>query len=382
MKQAVAEGRYVWKAPLGYSNVRVDGKSTIAPNNNAYIVQDAFDYFLNQNCSVHAVLRFVTSKYNIKLSRSRIYTLLKNPIYVGKIDKFGYIVDGSFSGIISIQKFNQVQEKLSNKKKRRAYKIVNPDFPLRRFIKTNTGKAITGCWCKGNRRKYAYYRLPNNGKMYSKGEIESLFIHHLNSYGINENHFEHFETLVKSLVVAKANEVERNKDTIAQQKQKLVTKRKELITKNLDGFIDDEILKEQLTICNERINQIEFELQKQEEQVDAKLILAFAKLFLTNPGEYWKSLSPQGKELFQWFAFPAGIHFDENFFQTTKIASIFKVKSLFSDALYCLVNQPKQEIKQLDQKIDAQSFVKLIQDIHSEFLLYADRKNSSMLQEK
>ncbi len=31
MKEAVREGRHVWNAPIGYNNVRVADKATIAP---------------------------------------------------------------------------------------------------------------------------------------------------------------------------------------------------------------------------------------------------------------------------------------------------------------------------------------------------------------
>ena len=39
MREAVREGRYVWCAPVGYANVRVADKATIAPSENGYARQ-------------------------------------------------------------------------------------------------------------------------------------------------------------------------------------------------------------------------------------------------------------------------------------------------------------------------------------------------------
>lgn len=33
----------MWLAPYGYSNVRINGKATIAPNENAWLVRKAFE---------------------------------------------------------------------------------------------------------------------------------------------------------------------------------------------------------------------------------------------------------------------------------------------------------------------------------------------------
>lgn len=38
MRNAISEGRYVWTAPVGYSNVKVAGKATIAPSDMAPLV--------------------------------------------------------------------------------------------------------------------------------------------------------------------------------------------------------------------------------------------------------------------------------------------------------------------------------------------------------
>lgn len=383
MKQAVAEGRYVWKAPLGYSNVKINGKSTIAPNADASIVQEAFDYFIQTNSSIYGVQRYISNKYGISLSRSRFYALLKNPVYIGQIDKFGSISEGSFDAIISIQLFNQVQDKLSHKKKRRTYKITNPDFTLRRFIKTIDGKGFTGFWSKGKYKKYAYYRQPDNGKQYAKAELEALFVHYLNSFAIDEKLQVRFTQLIEHYANSIGTRSKQKQTQLLTSKNNLLLKRKELITKNLDGFIDDAILKEQLAICNERINTIDFDLQKQEKPIDVSMILGLNKTLLENPGDYWKTLSPEGKLAFQWFAFPKGIIFDGKIFRTQQIASIFKVKSLFSSVLFGLVNHPTQNIKQLLHKMEnpklANEFVSLLQDINSEILLYSDESKNNIL---
>ena len=43
MKEATQEGRYVWMAPVGYSNVKVNGKCTIAQNEMAPLIREVFE---------------------------------------------------------------------------------------------------------------------------------------------------------------------------------------------------------------------------------------------------------------------------------------------------------------------------------------------------
>ena len=43
MREAVREGRYVWCAPVGYANVRVADKATIAPSEMATLAKRSFE---------------------------------------------------------------------------------------------------------------------------------------------------------------------------------------------------------------------------------------------------------------------------------------------------------------------------------------------------
>lgn len=173
MKQAVFEGRYVWKAPIGYENCTVEGKATIRPSLDGKLITRAFELIATNTFSpkhVQQILGMVSS-------RSQFYRTLHNPIYAGIIEKFGTRMPGKFLPLVSMEIFEKVQHNLSRKKVQfRFYKITHPDFPLKRFITDRSGSKLTGYWSTGKGGRYAYYRFSDCKIYYPKAKIETLFI--------------------------------------------------------------------------------------------------------------------------------------------------------------------------------------------------------------
>ena len=121
MHDAVRDGRYVWMAPYGYSNVRVNGKATIAPNKDAHLIQKAFEMVAKQQLPVLQIHRNLITEGMVNasgkpISRAHFYRLLKNELYVGWINKFGERHKGAFNSIISDGLFYKVQRTLSGQR--------------------------------------------------------------------------------------------------------------------------------------------------------------------------------------------------------------------------------------------------------------------------
>ena len=100
MKEAVKEGRYVWKAPLGYGNVKINGKSTIAPNENAPLVRKVFELIASEIYSTEAI-RFIIAedglvgKKKVPINHSYFYRMVRNRLYTGTITMFGEQFQGT-----------------------------------------------------------------------------------------------------------------------------------------------------------------------------------------------------------------------------------------------------------------------------------------------
>ena len=127
-------GRYVWGAPIGYSNTKVVGRATIVPNEMAPLVRRAFELVATGLQATDAVWKQMTNEGLIKkngkpLSRGYFYAMLRNELYTAQINKFKECHKGTFEAIIPDDLFHQVQKNLKNKgHKVSEYKTDNQHF--------------------------------------------------------------------------------------------------------------------------------------------------------------------------------------------------------------------------------------------------------------
>ena len=101
LKEAVREGRYVWLSPMGYSNVKVENKSTIAPNTFAPLINKVFELLAMKKYSIEDIRRKVfemglRTERNM-LAKANFNRLIRNELYAGWIKKFGNTTSSSAS---------------------------------------------------------------------------------------------------------------------------------------------------------------------------------------------------------------------------------------------------------------------------------------------
>lgn len=376
MKQAISEGRYVWPAPRGYSNVRINSKSTIAPNEYAPIIKEAFELIANRTLSVEETRKYIGKLGICKMdgkpiAKSNFYYLLRNSLYIGIIDKFGYESLGKFEPIISEALFNQVQFVLKRKSTSREYLIENPDFPLRRFVFSQVGKTLTGCWSKGNKEKYAYYRFSGNGQMFPKQYLEDLFVTFLNSFSIEKGIIDKLKLKVIEKL-GTVSKTRKNEDEQLKLKEKVLKERQQtLINKNIEGILPDALFKEQLELLNSEIWQVRSDLEnKKDKIVDTDFIFTRLSQMLYMPGEFWKKQPFHIKRRLQKFDFPDGIYFDGSNFRTNKICNVFRLNNAFLGNYSLDVHHKDSLIKQPNQAnssvLQNQELLSLLKDIQSD----------------
>ena len=335
MKDAVREGRYVWQAPVGYKNIKVNGKASIGLSDEAPLVKKLFEMMADRNQSVNQIydlavaLGLRTRNGNI-LSKSGFYVMLKNELYTGWIIKFGERNLGEFTPIISRELFRRVQQAMGQRHPAITYKKENPDFPLRRFIRNPDNIKLTGAWSKGRLKYYPYYRFPNTSSYWPKSNFESLFYNFLDEYTVNKETIDTFKQQLLTQFHATTKKQGDQIKEISLLKEKFKEKQHILIQKNLKGFISDILLQEQLSIIDKEIWDLD-KLSSQNENtiVDVTYVLEFISEFLQSPSATWKNLPFEIKVKLLWFQFPEGVIFDGKRFGTTEVVNIFKVKSPF-----------------------------------------------------
>ncbi|MBS1520683.1 MAG: recombinase family protein, partial [Bacteroidetes bacterium] len=337
MKEAVQEGRYVWKAPLGYDNKKVDNKSTIVPNDIAPLIKETFELVAKGHYSTEVIRHIMQSKglcdkYGGCVTRSYFYRLLQNPLYKGVIKKFGMTYPGKYEPIVSEELYEQVQNVLKGKKnKTKQYLLENPDFPLRRFVFTCDGKPLTGYWSKGKRKKYPYYSFSKPGTTIRKEELERKFMIHLSKCSFKTEQLvvlkrlleEHFDKHLKNDAIANG--------ALEKREEELNKQIDALIALHSQGNISEAIL-------NSRIKKHEAELEElaslssinSNNKVDLDGLLQFVNSFLLAPQSIWRKSHVYIRRKIQEFVFPQGIVFNGTNFRTPKLCNIFEAKHIMS----------------------------------------------------
>ena len=190
MEKSVREGRFPFKAPVGYLNVRPTRHSPnlIPDPERAPLVQKAFELYGRGTESRASVLRDVTrlgltTQNGKKLTAQSFENMLRNPIYAGwvVIPAWNLKERGSFSPLVPEELFERVQDIIDGKR----LTIVphnrnHEEFPLRVFVLcVSCGTPLTGSFSKGRSRSYPYYRCRNtrcNAVNVRKEVIEKEFI--------------------------------------------------------------------------------------------------------------------------------------------------------------------------------------------------------------
>jgi site-specific DNA recombinase len=385
MKEAVKEGRYVWMAPYGYSNVKVNGKSTIAPNELAKHVQKVFERVATVQLPLEE-LRQEVAAHGLKMpngspmSKSNFHKLVRRELYCGVIKKFGAEYEGSFEPILSKELFYKVQEILTGKKTK-SRKAHNIDFPLRRFLYHPQGKAVTGCWAKGRQKKYPYYMVHGFNVNIRKELLEETFASWLDSFKFDIRTFEQLRKQIRVTLKGYENQTPDFKQHVENQIRQVKEKQSAIINKNLQGIIPDEI-------CREKLHELHIELHDLSQQIiqvaqpviDLSGVLDTARKVLLQPGKVWKNTGFKQKVLLQSFYFPDGIAIDKSGSRTPKVCKLLKLKSDFdaskslnvdlrknkSNTLHKQISLPWQKLEIIDQgceKSDPLSTIEIIQEL-------------------
>lgn len=354
MKEAVREGRYVWMAPVGYDNVKVADKSTIAINPVlGPLIRETFEHIALRRFPIEEIRHMMakkglTLKSGRPISQAYFYELIKNELYSGWITKFGERHKGHFEPIITEEIFNQVQRAIRNQGNNKPHITDHPDFPLRRFIIDGNGQKVTGSWSKGRYRKYPYYRFGRVGSNYNKDRFEEKFVAYMNQYSLTSIDFELLKGYVKKHLSEAVKDEIKHTEHVKQRIADLGDKQGVLIKKNIDGVISDAVLKQQLALLEEASLNLHTELLtlSTKNTVDYTRVLQIVEEYVKNPGNIWVKAKIDKKLKLQWFQFPLGIEFRNSTFGTREVASIFKAKHPISDSNSAVVDYKLKNLNQ------------------------------------
>jgi site-specific DNA recombinase len=171
-KIAASKQKGMWMGgavPLGYDAIN---KKLVVNKDEAKIVQSIFNLYIKLGTvqllkdevdrqgyrtkirqSTHARMRG-----GRPLSRGHLYTLLNNPIYVGKTRHKGKVFDGQHEPIVSDEVWDRVQEKLASQRSQRKSRsnAASPSL-LKGLLYDEKGERLSPSHSSKNGKRYRYY---------------------------------------------------------------------------------------------------------------------------------------------------------------------------------------------------------------------------------
>src|SRR5207244_12346331 len=144
MRRALGRGQWTFQSPLGY--VRGDpGTASLVPDPERHaLVRKAFAECANGRWTISELLRTLTAqglrtRRGTNLSAKALGTLLRNPIYAGRLEvaTLGVSALGDFEPLVDQETFDRAQARMNRRGTHAPsrHRLDHPDFPLRRFVR-------------------------------------------------------------------------------------------------------------------------------------------------------------------------------------------------------------------------------------------------------
>lgn len=327
MISALKDGRWTWKAPVGYKNAKVDGKFTLIHDPLKVELVKKIWTMINDGYSSEQT-RLTVNREGLRtcngeeIRQSHFFKMLRNKLYAGIIEGLGVSVKASFEPIIEKDLFFRVLDIIEGRANIVShYKKDNEDFAIRGLVYCqDCGHKFTGGWSQGRHQKYAYYRCRCKNKNLPREELESKFYTLLNDLSFDSK-FSSLLTKVIQLEMENRNKSSLNNQIyIDTRLEELKKKRKQIIQKSVDNILPDKDVKDLLYENDRQINLLQIEKKSNlETYINVSEVISKGIYILENILNTWKMSDLKGKKQLQKFLFPLGLPFDGFKFRTARL---------------------------------------------------------------
>lgn len=362
MRRARKEGRYLTTGPYGYINRTTEGgkKSIVPVEAKARVVKWAFEQVAKQRVHIDDIRREVNCK-GLNCSKSNFYTLLKNPVYCGKIvvpeyrDEPRQLVQGQHEPIITEELFYEVQDILNGKKRIQLVKTTTEDcLPLRGFLLCpKCGKQLTGSASKGRNHYYYYYHcIATCGSRYKAGLANDSFVNELQQFVPKPGMAELFKLIVKDIYSQQVGSQSEGRKELLSQIQlqnDAITKARKLL---LDDAIDSTDYKSIKLDCETKLLSLEARLTGHGRPTfDLDSSVNKAVDTLNRLEMIYKEADTTQKRKIIGSIYPEKLCFDGYTYRTTKINEAAQLIFLINSKLYAKKNRTKLDFSSLSDSV-------------------------------
>ena len=319
MRARLRSGHWVFHPPPGYL---LENKILIPDPHNTPLIQKIFNDFasdaypsiqlLRESSAFKGLLNPKTKKPYLQRPET-LRNILTNKLYIGKIEfKKWEITDieGNHDAILSSYIFEETQEKLKGKKKKKHRHISLNEFPLKGDIVCGKCKStLVASFSTGRSSKYPYYRCKSSSsicqttpKNLPREIVHDQFLKLLDKAAIKKEVLRLADKVLEDTFKEKSEHLmgiqKNNSERIAD-----LEKRKGQQIKKILSISNDYVLKtldNEITSIDNEIRHLKKELERDTSLDDFKLA---TNVFFSNPKKYWLNGTASEKKVLFDFIF-------------------------------------------------------------------------------
>ncbi len=347
MKARVLSGYWTSSAPVGYLNgLDADKKNNLLPDpDKAPFIRLLFeDYargiFTFKELADKYKEKF-WSKRNVPMYKQRVASILKNPVYCGRIEKpdWDISVKAKFPALIPEELFYKVQDILNGHAASRKMPRtrLNDDFPLRGIRCGVCGHRMTGGWNTGKmkNKKYGYYscinRTCSSQKSAKKNVLEDSFSAFLEENAPSEEFFVALKEAVRLSYNSEMDEAMEHNKELEKKLEQLKLDKENILGLMVREPLLVEDLKEQLTKRTQEIKIVEAAVKNNEsEDFDLGSTLEFAIELMRNLHLEWPGFSAKELGVLIKILFPQNLRYHYPNIKTPELPIIYKLNLAFA----------------------------------------------------
>ncbi len=331
IRGARKQGRITCSAPRGYANKRDENnKPIIVPNEEAAAIANAFREIAKGVAM--PIIKEQLKEQGVIISRTQLYVMFRNPMYYGYIkvpageNEKEYLTKALHEPIISEDIFNQVQNRLSNRRiQTNKHSVVTQkdELPLRGILVCNhCGGHITGSASRSRTgKRHFYYHCNSCKKQRYKADLANEAMENiLADFKFSMDVQNLYQALLKDTIGINTNKDEKKiqglKEQISQQKTRL---------QNLqDMLVDNKISHSDYADMRKKYEEMKNGLEQQLEMIQQNDTLLIEKIeksikWVSNLENIYQTCDVRGKGLLLGSIFPEKVSFDGFKCRTTKI---------------------------------------------------------------
>lgn len=277
LARRVSEGLFPQKAPFGYENYRVEGRSLVRLHpENGRKVQRIFQLYAFHGHTVDSLVEQLADEgityqpSKPRFPRTTLHTLLRNRAYIGEIGFRGEWRPGVHEPLVDLETWNRVQHLLGEG----VYQSVEKTFAGELIECGCCGRTITGETVKG---RYCYYRCTRYTKddhpriRMREEDLDQQVLGLFDQLAVNDEEVREWLIRVRYEKENAGQEyLQRRRVDLQRQMTAAINQQKRLVLMRLNDEIDEQTMRDQKAELGDRVSQLKGTI----DEIDLTLVAA------------------------------------------------------------------------------------------------------------